>query len=187
MRFSAELTHFFIWIYQFYNITFKFIWNLSILMPELADILVGDGQFHGIKFKCCQVSVDLMTRIGIFFNLKCSVFQINVQIWIPIDRYFAWNWRIIYLNLSIFQYNVQICLKFVDFFAGIADILVGNGQFYSFKFKCCQVSVDFLTGIGIFFYMKWSVLQINDQIWIPIDRYFARNFYIFYSLLNFSV
>ena len=84
---------FFILIYSIYQYNGKFIWNLSIFLPELADILVGNGQFYSLKFKC-QVSIEFLTRIGIFFYLKWSVFQINIQIWIPIDRDFARNWRI---------------------------------------------------------------------------------------------
>jgi len=76
----AELTYFFNRNDQFISLTSKFC---RMLVNLLTDILIGKGNFkqdNSLKLKCCQVLDDFLTRIGIFFYLKWSVLQINVQI-----------------------------------------------------------------------------------------------------------
>jgi len=42
-------------------------------MPELANILIGIGQFYGLIFKFCQVSVVFYKNWHIFLSEMVSI------------------------------------------------------------------------------------------------------------------
>jgi len=68
-----------------------------------------DLTFCSLTTKFCLFLIDFLidfvwflTRFGIYFYMKSSVFQINVQIWSRIGRYFARSWYIFWSELVNF-------------------------------------------------------------------------------------
>jgi len=65
--FWSELADFLIGNGQFYSLLSKFCLTLVDSWPALTDFFIVIGQFFILNSKFCPVSVNFLTRVGIFF------------------------------------------------------------------------------------------------------------------------
>jgi len=126
--FRQELSHFFIRIYIFFNITSKFVWNFSIFLPELR-----------------------------YFGRKWTILQFKVQMLSGISRFFDKNWHIFYLKCSVFQINSKFESQLIDILPEMANFLNWIYQFSDITSNLSEI-YRFFCRNGRHFARKWTIL-----------------------------